>query len=445
MPVDLSAVGLSSTYPTNKPRLVRWLIIWGLCCGIGAPVALLLWPVGEPARGAWFWLCVAGAPNGLFLLLLGIARAGYDAFYVQALYRNRHRQAWLHRRVSYAQRPLQILGAAYCLPLGGKGLAEVIIAGTPQVKAQALRRGSGRLMHGRFSDDDPLPKFDVSNEKYTGVRADDAVIDDTGQDNAPKLWSSTKEVSPYVAMFAQTLDPLAGRLRALSQYGPTYAPAVRVLASADAAELRVRDVRHALGIAGLPALDCSAVPVTDGLLVADAWLDAGEHRPLLVIAAGWHDERNPPSAGSTEGSVAVLFGSGVLRLPEPVTVLGTLHRPVAYDFAGLSDILGNAVLWGNVDAQAIHTAWLSGLDATHDTALLAALAKASLTTVSKQDAQRRVDRIIGRAGAADGWLSIAAAVESGLVGPHLILHNAQRAQAAILYVNSPPSHDESDK
>jgi hypothetical protein len=439
MPVDLSAAGLPSVYPTNRPRFATWLIIWALCCGIAVPVALLLWPSGEPARGTWFWICIAGAPNALFLLLLGIARAGYEAAYVHALYRNQHRQVWLSKRISDAQRSLQVLGVGYCLPFEDKRLAEAATSPTPLLTAQTPRSGSGRIVHGRFAEGAPLPlegPFDDGPPPATN---------DAKQDGASEPSSAIDSVSPAVWMIAHALAPLTGSLHALSQYGNSFAPAVRVLVPADDAEPHMQHVRHALHLAGLPMFDCSAVPAADGLLLADAWLDAAEKRPLLVIAAEWHDGRSMPAIGSTEGSVAVLLGPGVFQLPELVTVLGMLHRPVAYDFAMLGDTLANAVLWGKVEATSIKTAWISGLDATHDTALLAALGNASLTSVAQLGAQRRVDRIIGRAGVADGWLSIAAAIESGVAGPHLILHNTRTAQAAVLHVNPLPSHDQSDE
>ncbi|CAE6827738.1 hypothetical protein R69927_00967 [Paraburkholderia domus] len=448
MPVDLSPAGPPRAYPTNQPRLVPWLIGWALYNGIGSAVALLLWPAGTPASGPWFWFCVVGIPNGLFFITLGIARAGYEALWFRAHYWNMHRRKWLTSRVRYAQQPLQVLGVGYCLPLDGKELAKALAGTTSVMKAQAPRSGTGTVVHGRFADDDPL--LAEPSETAPPSADEEAMSDVATQEptDAPVLIH--EEVPPVVRMLAQTLDTLGPSLHALSQYGPTYAPAVRVLASAETANTRVEQVRHALQVAGLPALECLAAPASDGLMVADAWLDAGEKRPLLVIAAEWHEAL--PSVGSTEGSIAVLLGPGVFVLPEPVKVVATLHRPVAGELTVLADILANAVLWGKADAPAIHPAWISGLEDSHETDLLAALKNASLTGVTELESQRRADSLIGRAGAAGGWLSIAAAVEAATTGPHLILHtpqHTQTAQAAILYVSPAmdltPPHDESSE
>jgi hypothetical protein len=184
-----------------------------------------------------------------------------------------------------------------------------------------------------------------------------------------------------------------------------------------------------LRIAGLPPLPCHTVPATDSLLVADAWLDAHEHRPLLVIAATWHDAK--PPANSCEACVAVLLDSGFYKLPEPVNVIGSLHRPVAGELSALGDLFANASIWGKVAGADVKRAWITGLDTEHDTALLAGLREASLSAIATQEAQRRPDRIVGDAAAVNGWLSMAASLGSGEPGPHLIV---DRAQAAILHV-----------
>ena len=446
MPVDLSPAGLPSAYPAHGPRLLPWLLGWVLCCGIGAAVVLLLWPAGTPARGAWFWLCLLGIPNAVFFAALGVARAGYEADYLYALLRNQHRAAWLKDRLRVAQRPLQVLGAGYCLPLGGRPIGEVLGGMAPQVEARVPRSGTGRVVHSRFADDDPL--FSEAAEER--AQSDDEMIEEIYAERAgagapidESIGPVHALVLPVVRVVEGALTPIVESLLALSQYGPKYAPAVRVLSAPGTAGTRVEQVRQALWRAGLPELECVAVPAEDGLMVADAWLDAAERRPLLVIAAEWHDA---PPPGSTEGAVAVLLSPGVFQLPESVRVAGVLHRPAADDLEGLDAVLANGVLWGKADAAAVDVAWISGLDGSRETALLAALRSAGLAGVAKQETQRRPDRLIGHAGAAGGWLSIAAAIEA-TSGTQLILHapsSASIAQVAILRVNDRTNNEKLD-
>ncbi|KVP67530.1 hypothetical protein [Burkholderia ubonensis] len=448
MPVDLSPAGLPSAYPAHGPRLWPWLFAWLLCNGLGAAAVLLLWPAGTPARGTQFWLCLFGIPNVVFFTALAIARTIYEADFLHALFRNRYRAGWLRDRITAAQRPLQVLGAGYCLPLDSKSLNDVLAAKTSQLEARAPRSGTGRVVHSRFADDDPVLTKDADEPAQFDDEADDEPLDETEAgitETIPPVEEPAPSTppAPIVHVIEQALEPLVESLLALSQYGPRYAPSVRVLSPPETADMRVEQVRQALQQASLPELECLVVPATDGLMVADAWLDSGEQRPLLVVAAEWHDA---PPPGSTEGAVAVLLGPGVFQLPEPVSVLGLLHRPVTDDLEGLGAVLENGVLWGNTDVTGVATAWVSGLDGSHDTKLLAALRDVGLEGIAKQEVQHRLDALVGHAGAAGGWLSVAAALEAS-AGTQLNLHapsSTTNAQAAILHVNAPKNHEEPD-
>ncbi|WP_025601229.1 hypothetical protein [Burkholderia sp. WSM2230] len=417
MPVDLSTAGPPSAYPKHGLGFWPWLAIWAACIVPGSSLALLLWPKAEPARGAWFWFCIVGVPNGLFLLVRGIARAGYETFWFRAHFRNVHRTKWISTRVHLAQRPLHVLGVGYCLPLRDNSLAHVIAAGTSLLNMQRPRNGPGTILHNRFEEAETL--------------AEDPGEAPTSADNetVASLSIAAPQTATIVAKLAQALEPLATSLHALSQYERRYWPQVRVLAAPGEALLREHQVREALRIAAIAPLECQAVPETDALLVADAWLDARERQPLLVVAVAWHDVA--PPVGSTEGCVAVLLSPGFYELPEPVAPIGALHRPVADEFDKLESVLGNAVVWGRAHAPAIKHAWITGIGAEHDAALLAALRAASLQGVITHEAQSRLDRVVGDAGGANAWLSVAAAIESGVSGPQLIVDGAQ---AAILHV-----------
>jgi hypothetical protein len=444
MPVDLSPAGLPSAYPAHGPRFWPWLLGWLLCCGLGAAVVLLLWPAGTPARGARFWLCLFGIPNAVFFAALAIARTIYEADYLHALFRNRHRAAWLRDRILTAQRSLQVLGAGYCLPLGGKPFGEVLAGKTSLLETRVPRSGTGRVLHNRFADDDPMLCEDLDAPGLFDTELPDGHDAGHVEAFAPVEAPDPRVAAPSaVRMIAQALAPLVESLVALSQYGVKYAPAVRVLTAPETASVRVEQVGLALQWVGLPDLECFAVPATDGLMVADAWLDAGEQRPLLIIAVEWHDA---PPPGSTEGAVAVLLGPGVFQLPESISVLGLLHRPVIDELDALDAVLANSVLWGKTDSASVATAWISGLDGSNDTKLLAALRTAGLTGIAKPEGQRRPDSLIGHAGAAGGWLSVAAALEA-TAGPQLILHapsSTSIAQGAILHVNDRMNYEEPD-
>lgn len=424
MPVDLSAGGSPRPYPAHGPRFWPWLGIWAVCNIVGASLVILLWPAGRSTHGAEFWSYVCCIPNLVFTVLLGFDRAAYEAQWIRAHYRNVHRRKWLDGRVRDAQQPLQVMGAGYCLPTGGQTLAAVMTARKTLPKGQPPREGTMMIVHNRFEDAalSDAPQTETP-EQRGGAR--------------PESVEPPRQIATIILKIAEALQSIAPGLRALSQYESHHWPQVRVLAAPARAALREAQVRDALRIAGLPALSCLAVPEADGLLVADAWLDARERRPLLIIAAHWHD--SSPPVGSAEGCVAVLLGSGSYTPPEPVKILGLLHRPVAGEATAFGDLFTNVLTWGKTAGEKVAHAWMTGFDHTGDAALLAGLRAASMASVARHDAQSRPDRIVGDAGAANGWLSVVAAIESGATGPQLIVDHLQ---AAILYVHS---HDNTNE
>jgi hypothetical protein len=175
-------------------------------------------------------------------------------------------------------------------------------------------------------------------------------------------------------------------------------------------------------------------------MVADAWLDAKEARPLLIVATAWH-EAGPPE-GSAEGCVAVLLTTGYFRLPDTVKVAALLHRPVAGLAAEIEYGFTNAALWGNADAASIVGAWITRPVDGCDKALRAA----RMDAIAKDAAQRRPDRIVGDFGHGNGWLAVAAAIESGAAdGPQLVIDGVQSALLHITPATTNTNRNTDDK
>ncbi|MEX3952922.1 hypothetical protein AB4Y40_34875 [Paraburkholderia sp. EG287B] len=409
MPVDLSLAGRPSTYPRRPRFWPWWFCIWLACNVCGVAIAMLLWPKGQPASGGWFWFCFLCAPNGGFVILFAIERAGYEGLWYRAYWRNHHRGRWLAERLRTAQKPLQVLGVGYCLPLGGQTLAGAIAAGTRLVVSQLSRTGLELVLHCRFKEADwmvdELPTVSLEVGEARSVEE-----------------TATKQISLMTLKIAQALEPLAATLRALTCYERQWWPQVRVHSAPGSEQQDVARVVDALRIGGLPPLAVQAVAAKDGLMVADAWLDAKDARPLLVVATAWH-EAGPPE-GSTEGCVAVLMTAGYFRLPDTVKVAALLHRPVTGLAGEVEYGFANAAVWGKADFASIVRAWITRPVDGSDKALRAA----NMDSISKDEAQRRPDRIAGDLGDANGWLSIIAAIESGAAdGPQLIIDGLQSA------------------
>lgn len=426
MPVDLSPAGRASAYPPRL-RFWPWGATWFVCNVCGSAIVLLAWPKGERESGLGFWSLMVGAPNGLFLVLFGFARAGYEVLWYRAHWRNHHRKRWLAEQVRFAQRPLYVLDAGYCLPLTGKPVTEVLTGKQSLLKIQSTRHGPGKVLCNRFEDDDPLLA------SLPVVAEEDSEGDDAG---------ALTEAAPAVRMIRVAIEPLAGSIQALTRYEKRYWPQVRVLAEPETACLCVAQVREALRLAALPPLEIQSVASTDGLLVADGWLDARERRPLLAVAAAWYDDAI--DEGCAEGCAAVLLDPGYFRLPPEVSRKAALHRPVQATEGETEHGFANAALWGAVRAAAVARAWITRPMEHCDRALAAA----GFEAASKDAAQYRLDRLVGNLGAANGLLAIAAAIEVNAAdGPQMIVDGLQ---SAILHVlpeqqTNAPTDDDSQK
>jgi hypothetical protein len=405
-------------------RFWPWAFTWFVCNAFGSLIVLLAWPKNEPATGLKFWSWIAGAPNGSFLILLGVARAGYETLWYRAYWRNHHRGRWLAERIRFARRPLYVLGVGYCLPLDGKSLSDVLTGKRSILKLQAPRHGFGKVTCNRFQDNDPLLAV-----------APDMVEGDAAEGNAPT------EVAPAAQMIRAALEPLAASIQAFTRYESAYWPQVRVLAEPEMEQLRLSQVREALRLAGLAPLEVQAVPAADGLMVTDAWLDARERRPLLAVALSWYDDGIDEGRG--EGCIAVLLDAGYFRLPSEVSRKAALHRPVAADATESEYGLANAAMWGKVDAARVFRAWITCPVEDCDRSLSAAGFKEAAT----DSAQYRLDCIVGDMRAANGLLAIAAALESGTTDEPLIVIDGP--QSAILHLipedRMAPTHDDSQK
>lgn len=421
MPVDLSAAGRPSAFPRRPRFWPWWCCIWLACAVSGAAVVLLLWPKGRPAGGAEFWFWVVGIPNGVFVLLFAIERIGYEAMWYRAYHRNGHRDRWLAERIRFAQKPLRVLGVGCCLPLYGLTLAEAITAGVRLPRPQVPRSGAAVIEHCRFEEEALTVEEPGAVDLLTHVADDMETVDTEAAECFP-----AEVVALLSLKMADALKPLVATLHALTQYESTHRPQVRVLAEPGEETLREQQVRDALRLAGLPPLTVQAVPASHGLLVVDAWLDACEARPLLVIATAWHEQQ--PPVGSTEGCIAVLLDGGFLRLPEGVSAMATMHRPVEGNADEIEYCFANAVIWGRTVFAAVTRAWITrAVDRCNR-----GLRIANLDAIATSEAQCEPTRIVGDFGSASGWLSIAAAVECGSAdGPQLIIDGVQ---SAILHV-----------
>lgn len=203
MPIDLAPAGVATPYPKHGPRLLPWLFIWSLFAGLGAGLAIFLWPANLPAEGFDFWFCVAMAPSLAYLLVLSLARLAFDSHWLRADGANHIRQEWIARKQAEAQRSLQVLGSGHCLPCDGQTLASVVASGRLLLRAQTARKGPGMIVHNRFDEEHEAHMPATESSANEGARE-----------------VNGRKVSTVMLKIGEALAPLTPSLTALSQYGP---------------------------------------------------------------------------------------------------------------------------------------------------------------------------------------------------------------------------------
>jgi hypothetical protein len=404
MPVDLKQLGPPKHYPPRGPGIRAWLVVWIVCAIVVDGAVLLLWPQNQAARGLDFWLPVAGLPNVLFLAIVILHRAFYESVWLHVMYFNGHREVRRRSVIERGQQAVRVLDYSYRFPLKNGTLARTISDQTQLLKAQTVRDGT--TIARRLSDD----ADGASSDPLLGQVVRQAPLDRSGQ------------------LYAQLLVPLANTVGLLLQAGLT--PAVRLVA-ADPANTgdALKQLRTAIHAMGMPLPDCKAIAATDGLMLVDAWLDAGERRPLLVVAAQLHD--TPPDE-SAEGGVALLALHQAVALPAAVTPRATLHRPVAVPPQDLAGGLALSMLWGRVRSSMLKHVWMTGFDDEEQTHVSQAFRRTALERLTKFEARRTPDSVLGYAGVAACWLTVVAAAELEAAAPQLILNRTLTAHQAVI-------------
>lgn len=411
MPVDLKQLGPPRQYPPRRLRLRAWLPVWIVCVLLIDGTVLLLWSKNTTAQGAWFWLLIAGLPNAVFIALVAWNRAHYESEHLQVLYYNDHRERRRLELIHEGQQPLKMLGYAYRLPLEQGALAKTVAQGKSLLKAQPLPDGTTIVRHLRLPDD---AECDAADSRLTQI-------------------VQRSSLARNGELYAQLLAPLVDMIEALVASGAS--PTIRLVVEDGApAEQALEQIRVVVSAFHLPALECKAAPGSDGLMLIDAWLDAKDQRPLLVIAGTLHDI---PPPESTEGGVALLLVPESLRLPPGLAPCAAIHRPVSRHADELGEGAALAMLWGKANPSSVRHAWVAGFDDHQHMLIGEACRHVGLVPLTTNESRFNLDRIVGHAGSASGWLAVAAAAESGADYPQLILNRARTMQAAVVQAYPP--------
>ncbi|AHF78696.1 hypothetical protein Sant_3716 [Sodalis praecaptivus] len=149
-----------------------------------------------------------------------------------------------------------------------------------------------------------------------------------------------------------------------------------------------------------------------GLLALDDWLDDTARAPSALVVIAVQRAVPPEDAleekGALPGAEGIIESTvGLVMISEycpSLPVLARIHRPQPEPASACSRALSRALLWARLEPKAVRHAWLTGNGAV-------AAATEQALRLAPQTLIHHLDDVLGPAGMATPWLSLAAAAE----------------------------------
>ncbi|WP_354685088.1 hypothetical protein [Cupriavidus necator] len=359
------------------PNPIVWLTLLVVILAVGVAWTLLTWPRGNPADSLWFWMRLLGYPFLAWAALFGLRLHFHEeeANYLAA--KDEVRQADREEAIVFGTEPLAVLGATYLCAMASKGVAgrisqkeSVLVARTPKRRMPAIR-------HTRLAS----PEDGEGTDRFRQV-------------------------------FQTLLKEIEGRLRAV----PSRAPfEVQLQLPHDAnLEQLLTAWNTAWDGCGLRSVEAMPVPVREGLMTLDTWLDVYGGPALekftLFVAVQLHDT---PSENSAEAAVALLLCWAPLEERQDLVPIAMMHRPVACETDGLVDAMTTAALCARATPEELHHLWQSGLSKADKAALLKHASDVRLGAAQADGLPgvHDIDVALGNPGVAGPWFAAALAIE----------------------------------
>ncbi|MFL9998645.1 hypothetical protein PQR34_45755 [Paraburkholderia sediminicola] len=325
MPVELSAIPARRKVHVQPPSRLAWGIGFVVWIAVWVAATLWLWPVGESTHSWHFWAILCELPVVLFAIAYCIPLIWYQFERNSVVCHNVAVNYVNRTTVAYGQEPLLVIGSTYCTALGVSDVARKVIAGRTLLGARA---GEGK--NGEAVRCTRLPAVQMQGEGPEGSGS---------AQQAPSVFDR------YVAAIDGLLTAIAPVAAHLTDRVPLRLR-VCVPDDIDAKSLTGRAEKRAREL-GVVADDAASVPVQEGLMLLDTWLDQPPGRQsdcyTLVLALQLYEI--PPENGG-ETAVGLLIGGPALTESGAASPIAKLHRPVSGAADSASDVLANAIRWG---------------------------------------------------------------------------------------------------
>ncbi|WP_420997243.1 hypothetical protein ACKI2N_033450 [Cupriavidus sp. 30B13] len=387
-----------------------WLALLVVCLAVGVGWTLLTWPKGQPTGTPWFWMRLLGYPILAWGALFGLRLHFHDEDCNDLAAKEAVRQADREEAVAFGTEPLAVIGAAYLCAMASDGVSGRIANRESALQARAPAPRSPAIRHTRLV----LAENGDSGDRYRQA-------------------------------FHALLTAIAVPLRTLPPRMPVDVR-LQLPKEIDSEPLLAmwRTCWHGCGLR--PA-EVTLMPVGEGLMLLDAWLDEYGGPALekfsLFVAVQLHDI---PPEGSGEVAVALLLGWAPLAQRRDLAPVAMLHRPVACDADGLGGAIEAAILCGQAAPEDLHHLWQSGLSKADKVALLSSASEAALGAARADGLPgvHDIDAALGNPGVASAWIAAALAIEQAQQSnaPQLIACREGALRLAVVRPVAPQSESE---
>ncbi|SAL76392.1 hypothetical protein AWB67_04918 [Caballeronia terrestris] len=308
----------------------------------GVVIGLLTWPTSEPTGSAWFWIRLLGLPALAWCLVYGFRLHHYDDETARQNAEKEVRRQDREKAIRFASEPLAVIEIAYSTAAGESKLSDLILSKEEILSARKPRGGKHAVRHTALDVD-----VSASTEDQYGRCFDNLL------DRMDEALNSVPSDVPLTVALHLPADTEADKL-----------------VSAWEGCWKAKKFRHAR---------VTLVPVEQGLMVLDEWLDVrggpALEKFVLFVSAQLH--RSPPE-NSAESAVATLLAWAPLAVRRNLTPLALLHRPTVSDVSDFHTGIPKALLCGNATNIEVNDLWQAGLFPEDKTAFLESAPKLAL-------------------------------------------------------------------
>lgn len=417
MTLNFSQLPEKIAVPDQRPSAWFWTVVFLVLTLAGVVTILLLWPKGMPTQTWKFWITLLVFPAGLATLVVLHRYGMYQGKVLDAEIYNEVCEVFTEEVVSFASRPLAVIGCAYrfseeesvnALALTGiqdQSLSLPIFSSTNSGASPLKARQLVTTEQSLLLVAEQSAALNVMDQKTDGE-------DELARQQAALAW-----------VFAQLQESLAESFRLLPQSLPM---AVQLKVASIVLPEAVKEIwqsaweKHRLRSVQLAIL---SEEEDSSLKMLDTWLDHAhqqdQQQARLIVTVQLHASvAGVPPADSAEAGAALLMLPAALARHYQLTPSVWLHRPQRGALDQSDHAIVHALKWADVTGADIASVWHADCRSEQCDALRDHTSALGLTTLGGS-----IDTAVGLTGVAAPWLATCCAVAAAQLGsqPQLVL------------------------